>query len=289
MPEQPADVPDTPWRLTAAESYVLRHAPHRPAGTEVVKFAVKELVVRGALRVGWASATKRLSVPRRRACPVMVAGPRYDDVEDAVLEPVLETYATARRRVIATPEGAHLEAVTLDDFVKAARKAFGGDMRRYANDHVVAMLERRGLVRVDHLMGVGPARLAYTPAGREADDELERWLAAGRKPFRTWRSPDATRVQRYLNGAGAAVVLLAHLEPELAPLNRVLHSVAPYGGEPLAIAIGPGDDLQPFDASALQLDDLAALDGLDGAFSAIDFGFVDAGGGGGGDGGGGVG
>lgn len=292
MPELPANVPDAPWRLTAAESYVLRHAPSRPAGTEVLKFAVKELVVRGALRVGWATSTRRLPWPRRQACPVMLAGPRRDSIEDAALKPVLEVYATCRRRVVATPEGGHLDAVTLEDFVKAARKAFGRQMHRYANDHVLGLLERRGLITVDHFMGLGSARLSYTAAGREADEELERWLAAGRKPFRTWNSPETAVAQGYLHGAGAALLLLAHLEPELAPLDRVLRTAAgavpTYGGEAYAVAVGPGDELEGFDVSALQLDQLSALDGLDGALSTIDFGFIDGGaGGGGGDGGGG--
>ena len=205
------------------------------------------------------------------------------------------SYFQARHRPLSAG-GVDVDAALLQDFVKRASRAFGGRLKRYPNQHIIPLLERRGLVHVQHPGVLGGSRIGYTEAGQQADDDLDRWLTAGMKPRRSWAAADPGRAAWYTSGAGAAVLLLAYLAPEIAPLSRLLAAAAPvrnHGGEGYAAFVGPQQDGgDRLDVSAMVDFDPTSLDGVDFALSSIDVAFADIagggdGGGGGGDGGGG--
>ena len=174
-------------------------------------------------------------------------------------------------------------------------------------------------VETRKVIGVFPSkRKGWTKAGREAVDELERWLRLGKERLGEWVADDPAKAFAYTAGAGAAILLMDDLYPEFALLGQQLaerRAAAGGGGEvapqapevdpsgidtgalgtglggtdpggldPGALGLG-GTDPGALDLGALELD-LGGFDGLEAAFSAIDTG-VDAGGGGDGGGGGG--
>jgi len=213
--------------------------------------------------------------------------------------------------------------VLVEDFARAARKelrTFDG----YRDRHVVAALEARGLMTIEarKVVGVFPSkRKAWTATGREAVDELERWLRVGKERLGEWVSDDPSKAFAYTAGAGAAILLMDELYPEFALLGQQLAERRGAGGdggvggvpnedesvgEGSGVDAADGDlgglevpdggiggldsgafgtDLGGFDLGALEAD-FGGFEGLDAAFNAVDSG-VDAGGGGDGGGGGG--
>jgi hypothetical protein len=99
--------------------------------------------------------------------------------------------------------------------------------------------------------------------GRSADQLLDRWLELGKERFasRAANRVDPRRALDYLQGAGAAVLLIEVAYPAIAQLGERKRSI----GDPA------GPELGIFEHSA------AALDRLDGAFAVLDASMLDLG------------
>jgi hypothetical protein len=164
---------------------------------------------------------------------------------------------------------------------------------------------RRGRV----LWIIPTTRVVYTPSGEEARAELQRWLAVGTRRLSGWADSDPSHALAYAGMAGAALLLMPELFPQLHRLRDQPRTYDADGGLSSASAVYPASDRddewnQPGEVPGLELSsldlsgfdfgslDFGAFAGLDAAMSAIDAG-VDwgggdaGGGGGGGDGGGG--
>jgi DNA-binding MarR family transcriptional regulator len=243
------------WGLTAPESYVLYSAP-TVSGSEAFKLALRELALRRAIRMerhGMRRGTGTASEP--------------------ALEPVLEVFNRAARGV---------DVVRVNDLAREAKRAFGRSFAGYVNDHVYPSLEQRGLIRAEESRFLGILRRRrhrLTPEGREALDELREWLWVGEDRLGRWVRDDPDRALAYAGGAGASLLLMSGLYPELERLGRrfLEGGDAPLGGGVLDIGLFSEE------AGGGGLDSIDAGFDAGGAFG----GFGDGGGGGGGDGGGG--
>jgi hypothetical protein len=274
------------WELTAPETHVLRHRGDAYRD-EPFKLAVKELVARRVLRV------ERVKSPRplgRKPCYALVDGPLIGTELAQPLTPVIDVYRKARRQSLdALRDGSTvavpLQGVLVRDLAKAARKEFRST-ERYRERHVAPALVDRGLLRPGWgVRGLRPvADYDWTAAGREADAQLSEWLALGHQNLSRWTAGDLARGAAYAAGAGAVVLLMYDLYPELEDLGRRLQQAATSGGDPgagLALVPDGSHDLDGgvggFDPAGFDLD----LGGLGDAVG--DFGgFGGCGGGGGG-------
>ena len=289
MPSSQSSERSRPWELTAPESYVLRYAPVTRVGVEAFKLALQELVVRGALQVVPAHTPRRLGLGRGRRS-LIAEGHRFGGCAEPALVPILELYRNtgiARVRIaVASGADGECEGIPLEHFAKAARKAFGG-YRGYVDSHVAAALEQRGLFHIERYVGLSNRSLySYTAAGRRADDELEEWLQEGKR----------SQGSALLRGAGAAILLLHQMDPQLRVAERLFDARRRGAAEPVDPAVLHTVRLEPPTESDTELaappvDDTFAFEQLDGvsldfAFAAIDLA-IRGGGGGGGDGGGG--
>jgi hypothetical protein len=263
MEPESRDWPSDRWRLTAPETYVLQ-APRHLSGVEAFKLALRELVLRRALRIEQVESAGVLR--GRRPKTVLRAGTR---VTEPALAPLLEVHARADER------GAG-DGVLIEDFAGAARREFGRTFAGFVDDHVYPSLEERGLIssREERRWGLfRRTRHELTPAGEEAAAELDGWLRVGRERVEGWAQESPERALAYAGGAGAAILLLPELYPEFDRLGR--HAEAQGYS-----AAGGEFDLGAFGGAG----DSDAIDGFD-AFDGIDAG-IDAGAGWGGDGGG---
>jgi hypothetical protein len=163
-------------------------------------------------------------------------------------------------------------------------------------------------------------RNVLTRAGESARSELQRWMDVGAERLSTWSDSDPSQGMAYAGMAGASLLLMPELFPDLRRLREQTRigdadSVGYVGGpiitsdtgddrhhtdpshdpgdldtggiDPGGLTIGglelPSFDLSGFDFGSL---DFSSFDALDSAMSAIDSA-VDSGGGGDGGGGGG--
>lgn len=276
MDRRTGDWPSSRWRLTAPESYVLQ-GPRQLSGADGFKLALRELVLRRALRVELLEG----SGPRSWRGPrsVLRAGPQYGAVSEPALQPLLELHGRTRVR-------RELEGPLVEDYAKQARREFSRSLAGYVNDCIYPSLVERGLMRLEETTRLGlfrRRRRVLTPDGQDAVAELDEWLRVGRERVEDWARTSPDRALAYAGGAGAAILLMPDLYPEFQQLGRRVL------GEPAAVGEGAG----PFDFGLFGSDPDAgggfdALDSFDAfdSFASIDAG-VDAGGGWGGDGGGG--
>jgi len=264
--------------LTAPESFVLRYAPTTRVGAEAFKLALQELVVRGALRLRPVRVPRVLGLGGRNRW-LITEGPMFGGCTESALVPVLEVYRSTphRRLQVAAASGAaaECEGIFMESFLRTARKALGS-YRGYVERHVAVVLEQRGLITICCYVGVcGRTRYFYTAAGRRADEELEYWLQQG-------KSGGGRAAMR---GAGAAILLLQLLHPELRAVDRLLGARrigAAEPGDPTAgpavLSDPPGDSKaesglnEPTDVDAFSLEqlDIPSLDGLAFELRAID-------------------
>jgi hypothetical protein len=304
MGQPQIDWPRMRLDLTAPEWYVLNYVGH--LDSESFKLAIKELVVRGALRVEPVE-TRRLG--RRRQRSALTDGPRLRMRPPPALAPVLDVYSNAQKHELQTIDDSaagmrRIEAgVRAEDFAKAARKRFGRGLTKYVRECVLPLLSGAGLMTT---AGGGISkRTSWTAAGRQAVDELDEWMAVGRRNFRPWMFRDPARAIAWASSGGAAVLLMNDFYPQLVRLGQFLANrrlPADRGGAEIGIALSlddrlgaeAGSELSGMELSNLDLGFLATdsggFDGLDSAFTAIDAGIGAGdfgGGGGGGDGGGG--
>jgi len=130
-----------------------------------------------------------------------------------------------------------------------------------------------------------------TSAGQAARADLERWLADGQDRFPDWAANDPQRAMAFAAGAGAALLLMPALFPELRRLRMDSNDDGGLAATAVLYGATAGADFSDFDTTTFDFGsiDLGALDSMDSAMSAIDSA-VDAGGsdgGGSSDGGGG--
>jgi hypothetical protein len=261
--------------LTAAESYVLRYLLVTKLGAEPFKLALQELVCRDALRIAWVSVPRALGLGHARRV-LVTGGSRQRATDEAALRPLLELHAATPHRSVATGGLGESEGVLLGDLAKAARKQFGGyrGYGGYAETHVAPALRERGLLEVEHNVGLSlSSRHRHTSAGRSVELELDRWMERARR--------GATAA--LLAQGGAAVLVLHHFHPELRLFDRLAS-----GGEvawPALSSLVPGAPGGVDVPDPVTLDLLSSgLGDIGDALSALDLAFP---GGEGGDGGGG--
>ena len=176
MELEPREWPVTRWQLTAPESYVLQ-VPRPLQAVQAFKFALRELVLRRALQL------ERLEnaglIGRRRPKSLLRPGSAYASISEPALAPLLALHAD-------TPQS-RADGVLVEDFARAARRAFTRSLAGYIDDHVYPSLARRGLIEVKESRPMGLFRRrtqALTPAGREAAAELEEWLRSATRASR---------------------------------------------------------------------------------------------------------
>jgi hypothetical protein len=304
MGQPELDWPRLRLDLTAPEWYVLNYVGHGFA-SEAFKLAVKELVVRGALRVEPVETRRRR---RRRRRSALTDGPRLRMRPPPSLAPVLDIYSRAKKHALqATDESAAgmraIEGVRTEDFAKAARKRFGRGLTKYVRECVLPLLGGAGLMTTAG--GGFRERTSWTGSGRQAVDELDEWMAVGRRNLRPWVSFDPSRGIAWASSGGAAVLLMNDFYPQFVRLGQFFadrRMPADSRGSEIGIAMSlddplgtdAGSELSGVELSDLDLGflatDLGGFDSLDGAFTALDAGIGAGGfggGGGGGDGGGG--
>ncbi len=288
------DWPAGPWRLTAPESYVLRHGP-RASGTEAFKLVLMELVARGVLRL---AREERGGLFGGEPAPAPARGAGGGRPDSAVLEAVHGLYR-AQAAKTAGP------FVPIKDLARAAGSQWGG-LGNFTGRVVLPALATRGLYRREEyrILWLFPAsRFVPTPDGEAVRADLERLLRIGREEAGGWTGPRAGQALAFAGLAGGAVLLLQPIPPELRDLRRERQDGD--GGAPAASGDdgGGGDDERPAEPEPgeppagefgdlptdlsfdLDLGAFDAFDGIDSAFATVDAG-VDSGGGGG-DGGGG--
>jgi hypothetical protein len=185
-------LPDRPWELSAPESYVLRQTVLALPET-IARFAIFELVARGALRLGPARVRQGL---RARELWVVADGDALDDVDDGSLRAAVASYARVRGRRTRSAEldGDRVDGVALDDLVKATARDLGA-----IEDGAIAVgLRKRGLL----------SRETRTTVGGRANRLLDEWLRVGRRRFAEFAQRDAAWATAFLRGAGSATLLL---------------------------------------------------------------------------------
>ena len=256
METGPREWPSEQWQLTAPESYVLR-LPRPRRHVELFKLALRELVLRRALTI---EQLEQAGLFRQRSKTVLRVGTQH--MSEPALAPLVELHSRARRRSAS-------DGVLVEDFAKEARREFTGSLMGYLNNHVYPSLVQRGLMEVEEPTGLRAFRRrrhVRTAAGGEALAELEEWLRVGNACLKDWVRDSPERALAYTAGAGAAVLLMPGLYPELERIGRQVP-----GGD-AAIGHGWAADFEGFD-------------GIDAGFGAGGWGGGDSGGGGNGGGG----
>lgn len=283
-------LPRRRWDLSAPESGALLWGPETRAG-EALKLALLELVVRQALRL--VAVKGRRFFVFSKLVNVLAPGASRDQPANRVLRAVLE---------VTPPSHTYPDGTVGAPVEQWARAVVARYQRRggYVQAEVLPALEERGLYVRESYRRLGlfeASRWMLTPAGMAALAELKTLMESGRAAFGLGMEPDLARVRALLGTAGAAVLLLPGLFPELRQLEwRERGPESGSNGSGGGDGGRPDDDDQPGEpgpddpeADAFGLDALAGVfgpgpvDGLDAAFDAIDAG-VDSGGGGDGDG-----
>jgi DNA-binding MarR family transcriptional regulator len=229
-PETTRSQQDVPASLSAVESYVLRYAPVATPGPEALRIALRELVLRGALRLVRVRAPRPLGLGHRTRW-LLARGPAARTCREPALRALLDLHAAHPHRRLellgARAAGASCGGILVDEFLRAARRHFGGD-RGYVEGQVVPGLVARGLLELRRGGAGRRVRYAYTPAGREADDRLEHRLTAARRagegrsaaagPARVPLPPDLRPAALILDLQQPELGLLARLrDPQLSP------------------------------------------------------------------------
>ena len=251
-----------PWPLSAAATAVLRDPTI--AHDDVLRLALKELVLRRAWRIEQREQAGRLRTRTRVHLREGAAGP-------PALAPLPELHAALREVVGA--DGHPL------DRTAASLRSVWDDVPRTLHRAAQADLVDRGLAEStrDRLLGIVPrTRLRRTPRGEalaKASHEREQGLRA------LLAGGDAAAASAALAAAGGLILLAA---PELAGEIEAFFARAAAGGDRGGGGVAGDDDGGTVDG--ISLPELSLLDAVD---PGIDAAFDAGGGGGGGDGGGG--
>jgi hypothetical protein len=273
-----------PWRLTAPESYVLRHQAESLGG-EAYRLAVVELVARGTLRLRRVEKKRVPGWTYRRA--VLCEGPRIDEVNEPALLPVLDLYDSLPKRTfvpggrVAVEGGEEIAGVLIDRFAHESAKKFKPAFMGYRDDVVARLLVERDLLFFRGKNGLFSSKpnLGMTAAGSAARAKLMSWLFEGRDRLDELLEEDPGEALAHARMAGPALFLMADMtamRADLAVLSAMQSS--PASGAPLDLEALHHLDLSVFNS----LEMMGA--GLAGGGGAA---FGGGGGCGGGDGGGG--
>jgi hypothetical protein len=299
-----------PWPFSAPESYLLLHGPSA-SGRQALKLALTELVAGGQARLDRREAR---TLGFRRSVPTLALGrapirPLRAPVRTVLLE--LERAAAGRG------------PVDVSKLVERVRATYGS-LDGYRDRAVLPSLVEAGLcteARHRLLWIIPVVRRSLTPQGEAARLELAELQRRGPDELRGRSDDQPGTALAYAGAAGAAVLLMPELFPELRELERIRRQ----GGADTAVYAetgAPGDDgpngtgpipdgpgptapsptpvatptalsVQEPPTPELWFDfgGLDGIGGLDAAMDAIDAGIGDGGGadgdgGGGGDGGG---
>jgi len=200
------------WTLTAPESYMLHWAGTGVANDlDAFRLGLQELVLRGALRV---EQTWICGRTRRWHLEWLYSwGPHKGDTHASALMPLLALHARAWQRghwvgYARDDHDIELAGVRFKDLMYA-RSFWRASWHGYLNGPVAAALQRRDMLKPDRTL---------TGAGRDAEQQLERWLRLGKQAAGT-RGESWARA--YLAGAGAAALLLPGSLPVLARIHGV--------------------------------------------------------------------
>ena len=309
--------PGTSWKLTAPESFVLLNGP-AASGSEAFKLGLMELVARNVVQLE--TVTRGGTFGRTKQVALLRDGSRANAPREQPLTAIWELYRRCRATLV---DG--LPTVPVEDLARAAARHYH-PLGRYVAEDVLPALEARGFYerRAARILWIFPTtRHQLTVQGDAARAELREWLSVGEGRLAGWVDPYPAQALAYAGAAGAALLLMPGLFPDLRRLRDQSATSTSDGGSSVAWVgasgaddsdgerpdVEPGElqggglDVPGIDVSGLALPsfdlggfdfgslDLSAFDGLESVMSAIDSS-VDAGGGGdsgggGGDGGGG--
>jgi hypothetical protein len=209
------------WELTAPESHVISYRGGGFMG-EPVRLAVTELIVRRVLALERVERTGRW---RREQSWALIDGPAAMSGVESPLTVVLELARSEPRQTLPVLREGSTMAVPVDgvlvrDLKRAVRKRWGnGD--GYRAQHVAPVLVERGLLKpIRERRRSGEAEFDWTEAGREADEQLTRWLELGREHLAEWVRTDRARAHAFTRGAGSAVLLMRDQFPVLEDLSH---------------------------------------------------------------------
>ncbi len=219
------------WQLSAPESHVLQYRGSCYL-TEPFKLAVKELVTRRVLRV---QRIQPGGLSGGRPEYALVDGPLIASEVPPPLSSVLGVYRAHRKSLnVLEAESTvadHVTGVSVKQLRKAARQEFG-KVEHYHVREVVPALVERGLLSASGSRGLKrEPDWDWTPAGRQADSELGEWMALGRKSLASCAAKgDLLTAAAYVEGAGALLLLMPDLYPELQQLeSRLQQSAVGHG------------------------------------------------------------
>ena len=260
--------PNLPWELTAPESYVLYHGPNAGGGS-AFKLALLDLVARGALHLVEVEGAGGLS--RRRKGPVLTDGTQPPIRVPRALAGVVDLFETSPRHTFH--DGT--VGVAVADLTRAARRRYKS-FDRFVSGQVLSSLIERGLFASEtwRRWGLVPVtQYVLTSAGETARADLKARLALGEHQFIHWIDREPERAANFVGFAGAAVLLMPAVLPEL----RRLRQLTGWSGAAVMY-------LAPIQAGALSERhewlgfDPSLLDTLDTAVSAIGSGVEQGGG-----------
>jgi hypothetical protein len=274
------DWPATRWGLSAPESHVVLNGPNA-SGSEAFKLGLMELVARGTLALETIEQRGRFS---RKSVAMLRDGPRSGAPREQPLAAIWQIYEHVPHKV--TDDG--LSRVAVEDLARAATRQYQ-PLGRYVRREVLPALIERGLyeARQERVLWIIPVtRYVLTPSGESARAELQRWLELGTERFSEWTDDDPSHAMAYAAMAGASLLLMPSLFPDMRRLRDQpgiyagdagdISGGVDTGGLPIGGLELPSFDLSSFDLGSL---DFSAFDALDSAMSAIDAA-VDSGGGG---------
>src|SRR5205823_10670375 len=111
--------------------------------------------------------------------------------------------------------------VAIGDLARAAASHYQS-LERYVRRDVLPALIERGLyeARQERVLWIFPTtKYVLTPSGESARAELQQWLDVGGQRFSTWASNEPSQALAYAGMAGAALLLMPSLFPDLRRLR----------------------------------------------------------------------
>jgi hypothetical protein len=216
MSTQP-DWPATRWGLSAAESYVLLNGPSA-SGSEAFKLGLSEMVARGILVLETIEQRGRFS---RKQVATLRGGPREAMPREQPLAAIWHLYQGL------TPDGE--PGVPVEKLARAAARQYQ-PLGRFVRREVIPALVERGLYEARHervLWLIPRTRYVLTPDGESAQADLRQWLDVGATRFAGWADTDPTHALAYAGMAGAALLLMPPLFPDLRACATRASSATP--------------------------------------------------------------
>ena len=195
---------DATPELTPAEAMVLMDTGVRPA--QLFKVTVMALMLQGLTR---AVTGERRGWLRTRRVTRLYAG----------LAPGQPDHVQSALAVIRRVDGG-----TVADVVAAARTAYGSDLGRFKQDHVIPALSRRHLVQhsSSRVLWVFPLRrLTLTLGGTAALERLRAALDRGRT-VPAFLDSDPRQAAMIAASLGTLILLVEELRPHLKRLAQAL-------------------------------------------------------------------